>query len=119
MLEERNPKVRKVGSKAGDVGKLKVPLLKALQTFRGKETLFHPELIFHQGVTQTCRGQESSFQSLQHDRQNMGNHLYSYLFLLAGRIERQMLMEEKSPIAHVESFFEAIQISLRNDQNPG
>nr|XP_034343211.1 cilia- and flagella-associated protein 54 isoform X3 [Arvicanthis niloticus] len=36
-----------------------------------------------------------------------------------GRIERQMLMEEKSPIAHVESFFEAIQISLRNDQNPG
>ncbi|XP_028638870.1 cilia- and flagella-associated protein 54 [Grammomys surdaster] len=36
-----------------------------------------------------------------------------------GRIERQMLMEEKSPIAHVESFFEAIQISLRNDQNSG
>ncbi|GAB1295495.1 Cilia- and flagella-associated protein 54 [Apodemus speciosus] len=34
-----------------------------------------------------------------------------------GRIERQILMDEKSPIAHVESFFEAIQISLRNDQN--
>ncbi|KAK7824929.1 hypothetical protein U0070_014135 [Myodes glareolus] len=36
-----------------------------------------------------------------------------------GRIERQILMEEKSPISQVESFFEAIQISLRNDQNPG
>ncbi|XP_031204941.1 cilia- and flagella-associated protein 54 isoform X3 [Mastomys coucha] len=36
-----------------------------------------------------------------------------------GRIERQMLMEEKSSIAHVESFFEAIQISLKNDQNTG
>lgn len=41
------------------------------------------------------------------------------LFLLAGRIERQILMEEKSPISQVESFFEAIQISLRNDQNSG
>ncbi|CAO2581415.1 Cilia- and flagella-associated protein 54 [Lemmus lemmus] len=36
-----------------------------------------------------------------------------------GRIERQILMEEKSPISQVESFFEAIQISLRNDQNSG
>ncbi|ERE91845.1 hypothetical protein H671_1g0667 [Cricetulus griseus] len=36
-----------------------------------------------------------------------------------GRIERQMLKEDKSPISQVESFFEAIQLSLRNDQNPG
>ncbi|XP_038170363.1 cilia- and flagella-associated protein 54 [Arvicola amphibius] len=36
-----------------------------------------------------------------------------------GRIERQILKEEKSPISQVESFFEAIQISLRNDQNSG
>ncbi|KAL6084712.1 hypothetical protein STEG23_005795 [Scotinomys teguina] len=36
-----------------------------------------------------------------------------------GRIERQILMEEKSPVSQVESFFEAIQISLRNDQNSG
>ncbi|XP_050995602.1 cilia- and flagella-associated protein 54 [Acomys russatus] len=36
-----------------------------------------------------------------------------------GRIERQMLMEDKSPISQVESFFDAIQISLRNDQNSG
>lgn len=51
----------------------------------------------------------------------MGNHLYTCLFppLLSGRIERQMLMEEKTSIAHIESFFEAIQISLKNDQNSG
>ncbi|XP_040610987.1 cilia- and flagella-associated protein 54 [Mesocricetus auratus] len=36
-----------------------------------------------------------------------------------GRIERQMLKEDKSPISEVESFFDAIQISLRNDQNSG
>ncbi|XP_052609079.1 cilia- and flagella-associated protein 54 isoform X1 [Peromyscus californicus insignis] len=36
-----------------------------------------------------------------------------------GRIERQILIEEKSPVSQIESFFEAIQISLRNDQNSG
>ncbi|XP_063120477.1 cilia- and flagella-associated protein 54 isoform X4 [Rattus norvegicus] len=47
------------------------------------------------------------------------NEVEAEILFQKGRIERQMLMEEKSPIAHVESFFEAIQISLRNDQNPG
>nr|XP_051701750.1 cilia- and flagella-associated protein 54 isoform X4 [Oryctolagus cuniculus] len=36
-----------------------------------------------------------------------------------GKIERQMLMDEKSPTTQLESLFEAIQLSLRNDQNPG
>ncbi|XP_055483799.1 cilia- and flagella-associated protein 54 [Psammomys obesus] len=36
-----------------------------------------------------------------------------------GRIERQMLMDDKSPVSQVESFFDAIQISLGNDQNSG
>ncbi|XP_044240443.2 cilia- and flagella-associated protein 54 isoform X1 [Ursus arctos] len=36
-----------------------------------------------------------------------------------GKIERQILMEEKSPSSQLESLFEAIQLSLRNDQNSG
>jgi hypothetical protein len=64
MLEERNHEVRKVGCKASDAGNPAVLLLKSFQTFRGKEALPHPESIFHQGVTQTCRGQLFSFQSL-------------------------------------------------------
>nr|XP_012417766.1 PREDICTED: cilia- and flagella-associated protein 54 [Odobenus rosmarus divergens] len=36
-----------------------------------------------------------------------------------GKIERQILMEEKSPSLQLESLFEAIQLSLRNDQNSG
>ncbi|XP_021564869.1 cilia- and flagella-associated protein 54 [Carlito syrichta] len=36
-----------------------------------------------------------------------------------GKIERQMLMEEKSPSSQLESFYGAIQLSLRNDQNSG
>ncbi|KAM5254998.1 cilia- and flagella-associated protein 54 [Hipposideros larvatus] len=36
-----------------------------------------------------------------------------------GKIERQILMEEKSPNAQLESLFEAIQLSLRHDQNSG
>ncbi|XP_014635592.1 PREDICTED: cilia- and flagella-associated protein 54 [Ceratotherium simum simum] len=34
-----------------------------------------------------------------------------------GKIERQILMEEKSPSSQLESLFEAIQLSLRHDQN--
>uniref|UniRef100_A0A8W4FPJ3 Cilia and flagella associated protein 54 n=1 Tax=Sus scrofa TaxID=9823 RepID=A0A8W4FPJ3_PIG len=34
-----------------------------------------------------------------------------------GKIECQMLMEEKSPILQLKSLFEAIQLSLRHDQN--
>ncbi|XP_058529629.1 cilia- and flagella-associated protein 54 [Ochotona princeps] len=36
-----------------------------------------------------------------------------------GKIERQILMDEKSPTTQLESLFEAIQLSLRNDQNSG
>ncbi|XP_039092554.1 cilia- and flagella-associated protein 54 [Hyaena hyaena] len=36
-----------------------------------------------------------------------------------GKIERQILMEEKSPSSQLESLFEAIQLSLKNDQNSG
>ncbi|XP_044083407.1 cilia- and flagella-associated protein 54 [Neovison vison] len=36
-----------------------------------------------------------------------------------GKIERQILMEEKSPSSQLGSLFEAIQLSLRNDQNSG
>ncbi|XP_032972099.1 cilia- and flagella-associated protein 54 [Rhinolophus ferrumequinum] len=36
-----------------------------------------------------------------------------------GKIERQVLMEEKSPNAQLESLPEAIQLSLRHDQNSG
>ncbi|XP_017366955.1 cilia- and flagella-associated protein 54 [Cebus imitator] len=42
-----------------------------------------------------------------------------YLFLLSGKIERQILMEEKSPSFQLESLYEAIQLSLNNDQNSG
>lgn len=43
--------------------------------------------------------------------------VFMYLFLLSGKIECQMLMEEKSPILQLKSLFEAIQLSLRHDQN--
>nr|XP_035113243.2 cilia- and flagella-associated protein 54 isoform X2 [Callithrix jacchus] len=36
-----------------------------------------------------------------------------------GKIERQILMEEKSPSFQLESLYEAIQLSLNNDQNSG
>ncbi|KAM4881809.1 cilia- and flagella-associated protein 54 isoform 1-T1 [Thomomys bottae] len=36
-----------------------------------------------------------------------------------GKVERQMLMEDKSPNIQLDSFFEAIQLSLKNDQNSG
>uniref|UniRef100_A0A2K6L1E4 Cilia and flagella associated protein 54 n=1 Tax=Rhinopithecus bieti TaxID=61621 RepID=A0A2K6L1E4_RHIBE len=36
-----------------------------------------------------------------------------------GKIERQILMEEKSPSFQLESLYEAIQLSLKNDQNSG
>ncbi|MBZ3883202.1 Cilia- and flagella-associated protein 54 [Sciurus carolinensis] len=36
-----------------------------------------------------------------------------------GKIERQILMEEKSPTMQLESLFEAVQLSLKNDQNSG
>ncbi|KAL2775883.1 cilia- and flagella-associated protein 54 isoform 1, partial [Daubentonia madagascariensis] len=36
-----------------------------------------------------------------------------------GKIERQILMEEKSPSLQLESLYEAIQLSLRYDQNSG
>nr|XP_045008189.1 cilia- and flagella-associated protein 54 [Jaculus jaculus] len=36
-----------------------------------------------------------------------------------GKIQRQILMEDRSPVTQVESFFEAIHLSLRNDQNSG
>ncbi|KAK2102406.1 Cilia- and flagella-associated protein 54 [Saguinus oedipus] len=35
------------------------------------------------------------------------------------KIERQILMEEKSPSFQLESLYEAIQLSLNNDQNSG
>ncbi|XP_076967829.1 cilia- and flagella-associated protein 54 [Tamandua tetradactyla] len=41
------------------------------------------------------------------------------ILFLKGKIERQILMEEKSPTSQLESLFEAIQLSLRNDQNSG
>ncbi|XP_048196523.1 LOW QUALITY PROTEIN: cilia- and flagella-associated protein 54 [Perognathus longimembris pacificus] len=36
-----------------------------------------------------------------------------------GKVERQILMEDKSPNIQLDSFFEAIQLSLKNDQNSG
>ncbi|XP_045409141.1 cilia- and flagella-associated protein 54 [Lemur catta] len=36
-----------------------------------------------------------------------------------GKIERQMQMEEKSPSVQLESLYEAVELSLRNDQNSG
>ncbi|XP_058164556.1 cilia- and flagella-associated protein 54 isoform X2 [Dasypus novemcinctus] len=41
------------------------------------------------------------------------------ILFLKGKIERQILMEEKSPSLQLESLFDAIQLSLRNDQNSG
>lgn len=48
-----------------------------------------------------------------------GKSIFVYLFLLSGKIERQVLMEEKSPNAQLESLSEAVQLSLRHDQNSG
>lgn len=48
-----------------------------------------------------------------------GKTIYIYIFILSGKIERQILMEEKSPSSQLGSLFEAIQLSLRNDQNSG
>uniref|UniRef100_A0A2K6GCW2 Cilia and flagella associated protein 54 n=1 Tax=Propithecus coquereli TaxID=379532 RepID=A0A2K6GCW2_PROCO len=36
-----------------------------------------------------------------------------------GKIERQILMEDKSPNLQFESLYEAVQLSLKNDQNSG
>ncbi|XP_059742949.1 cilia- and flagella-associated protein 54 isoform X10 [Bos taurus] len=41
------------------------------------------------------------------------------IFFQKGKIECQILMEEKPPTMQLESLFEAIQLSLRNDQNSG
>ncbi|XP_008561728.1 PREDICTED: putative uncharacterized protein C12orf63, partial [Galeopterus variegatus] len=41
------------------------------------------------------------------------------IFFQKGKIERQILMEEKSPSVPLDSLLEAIQLSLRNDQNSG
>ncbi|VTJ83581.1 Hypothetical predicted protein, partial [Marmota monax] len=35
------------------------------------------------------------------------------------KIERQIMMEEKSPTLQLDSLYEAIQLSLKNDQNSG
>ena len=45
--------------------------------------------------------------------------IFVYPFPLSGKIECQILMEEKPPTMQLESLFEAIQLSLRNDQNSG
>lgn len=47
-----------------------------------------------------------------------GKPFFVYRFL-SGKIERQLLMEEKSPNSQFESLSEAIQLSLRHDQNSG
>ncbi|XP_070310239.1 cilia- and flagella-associated protein 54 isoform X4 [Odocoileus virginianus] len=41
------------------------------------------------------------------------------IFFQKGKIECQILMEEKPPTLQLESLFEAIQLSLRHDQNSG
>ncbi|XP_007447365.1 PREDICTED: putative uncharacterized protein C12orf63-like, partial [Lipotes vexillifer] len=41
------------------------------------------------------------------------------IFFQKGKIECQILVEEKSPTLQLESLFEAIQLSLRHDQNSG
>ncbi|XP_069441211.1 cilia- and flagella-associated protein 54 [Ovis canadensis] len=41
------------------------------------------------------------------------------IFFQKGKIECQILMEEKPPTMQLESLFEAIQLSLRHDQNSG
>ncbi|XP_057597698.1 cilia- and flagella-associated protein 54 isoform X2 [Hippopotamus amphibius kiboko] len=41
------------------------------------------------------------------------------IFFQKGKIECQILTEEKSPALQLESLFEAIQLSLRHDQNSG
>ncbi|KAB1269751.1 Cilia- and flagella-associated protein 54, partial [Camelus dromedarius] len=41
------------------------------------------------------------------------------IFFQKGKIEIQILMDKKSPTLQLESLFEAIQLSLRHDQNSG
>ncbi|XP_037702863.1 cilia- and flagella-associated protein 54 isoform X3 [Choloepus didactylus] len=41
------------------------------------------------------------------------------ILFLKGKVERQILTEKKSPSSQLESLFDAIQLSLRNDQNSG
>ncbi|XP_053442300.1 cilia- and flagella-associated protein 54 [Nycticebus coucang] len=45
------------------------------------------------------------------------NEVEAEILFQKGKIERQIMMEEKSPTLQLESLCEAIQLSLRNDQN--
>ncbi|XP_006871879.1 PREDICTED: putative uncharacterized protein C12orf63 homolog [Chrysochloris asiatica] len=47
------------------------------------------------------------------------NEVKAEILFQKGKIERQMLMDQKCPHSQLESLFEAIQLSLKNDQNSG
>ncbi|KAM4838472.1 cilia- and flagella-associated protein 54 [Urocitellus parryii] len=47
------------------------------------------------------------------------NEVEAEILFQKGKIERQIMMEEKSPTLQLESLYEAIQLSLKNDQNSG